>query len=159
MGMVMWFDLASEQQLADIEAVPDRLFDLLYPTEPKYEELNIDKSWHALHYVLCGSVVPGDTLLSMAVFGQNEIDCEMDYGKPRSTHPDDIPAVLSQLNEFDLSSAIQALDLDSTQLDDIYLGQEILSGNVTELQQTFDELKRIYAKAHAQHCGLVMHLA
>jgi hypothetical protein len=35
--------------------------------------LSLDKAWHGVHYVLCGEVEPGTTLLSQAVLGGTEL--------------------------------------------------------------------------------------
>jgi hypothetical protein len=38
-----------------------------------YTVLSLDKAWHGVHYLLSGTVEPGETLLSQAVLGGTEI--------------------------------------------------------------------------------------
>ena len=48
------------------------------------DELELDKAWHGLHYILSGTVEPGESLLSQAVLGGTEIGDDFSgYGPPR----------------------------------------------------------------------------
>jgi hypothetical protein len=49
-----------------------------------HDELSLDKAWHGVHYVLSGTVEPGDSLLSQAVLGGTEIGEDFSgYGPAR----------------------------------------------------------------------------
>jgi len=52
--------------------------------EGAHDELSLDKAWHGVHYLLSGTVEPGESLLSQAVLGGTEI-CEdfSGYGPAR----------------------------------------------------------------------------
>jgi len=46
--------------------------------------LSLDKAWHGVHYVLCGAVEPGESLVSRAVLGGTEVGEDFSgYGPAR----------------------------------------------------------------------------
>jgi len=52
--------------------------------EGSYEQLDLDKAWHGVHYVLSGTVEPNESLLSHAVLGGTEIGDDFSgYGPAR----------------------------------------------------------------------------
>ena len=52
--------------------------------EGAHETLSLDKAWHGVHYVLCGTVEPDESLLSQAVLGGTEIGEDFSgYGPAR----------------------------------------------------------------------------
>jgi hypothetical protein len=52
--------------------------------EGAHESLSLDKAWHGVHYVLCGTVEPDESLLSQAVLGGTEIGEDFSgYGPAR----------------------------------------------------------------------------
>jgi Domain of unknown function (DUF1877) len=54
------------------------------PAEGTYDRLDLDKAWHGVHYLLCGAVEPGDSLLGQAVLGGTEIGEDFSgYGPAR----------------------------------------------------------------------------
>jgi hypothetical protein len=77
-------------------------------TEGAYTMLDLDKAWHGVHYVLCGQVEPGDSLLSRAVLGGTEIGDDFSgYGRARyftATQTTDLAAALRDpQTELDVS--------------------------------------------------------
>jgi hypothetical protein len=52
--------------------------------EGVYDRLELDKAWHGVHFVLSGTVEPGDSLVSQAVLGGTEIGDDFSgYGPAR----------------------------------------------------------------------------
>jgi hypothetical protein len=51
--------------------------------EPAARSISLDKAWHGLHYLLCGSAEPGPGPLGQAVFGGTEIGDDVGYGPAR----------------------------------------------------------------------------
>ena len=49
-----------------------------------HDVLSLDKAWHGVHFVLCGEVEPGESLLSQAVLGGTEVGEDFSgYGPAR----------------------------------------------------------------------------
>lgn len=51
--------------------------------EPAATGISLEKAWHGLHYLLCGSAEPAPGPLGQAVFGGTEIGEDMGYGPAR----------------------------------------------------------------------------
>ena len=51
--------------------------------EPAARKISLDKAWHGLHYLLCGTAEPAPGPLWQAVFGGVEIGEDMGYGPAR----------------------------------------------------------------------------
>jgi hypothetical protein len=55
------------------DAILQMMQDRRSPPTGKREVLSLDKAWHGVHYLLCGEVEPGASLLSQAVMGGVEL--------------------------------------------------------------------------------------
>lgn len=63
-------------------------------------ELSLDKAWHGVHYVLCGAVEPGDSLLSQAVLGGTEVGEDFSgYGPVRCFTPGQVAELAGALGD------------------------------------------------------------
>jgi hypothetical protein len=47
------------------------------------DNLYLEKSWHGVHWLLCGATGKNSVRLSHLVFGGRELPTELDYGRPR----------------------------------------------------------------------------
>ncbi|BBH70295.1 hypothetical protein ACTI_69800 [Actinoplanes sp. OR16] len=83
-------------------------------------ELDLDKSWHAVHYLLTGTAWSlGDTPAGAAVLGGTEIGEDGGYGPPRYLVPDEVQAIaraLSALDERSLRSRFDPAALDAAEI-------------------------------------------
>jgi hypothetical protein len=62
--------------------------------------LSLDKAWHGVHYVLCGVVEPGDSLMSRAVLGGTEVGEDFSgYGPARCFAPAQVAELASALGD------------------------------------------------------------
>jgi hypothetical protein len=60
--------------------------------------LDMDKTWHAIHYLLTGQASGGERPLADAVLGGTEIGSDKGYGPARYLHPDEAAAVARVLD-------------------------------------------------------------
>lgn len=68
--------------------------------EGVHSKLDVDKAWHGVHFVLCGQVEPGDSLLSRAVLGGTEIGEDFSgYGPARCFTPAQTAELAAALND------------------------------------------------------------
>ena len=117
MSMIGNFLAISPDRLADLIKEPALIESLLYPEDgPDPEKhLDIDKSWHAIHYVLNGSTWEGEGPLALAVLGGEEIEEDIGYGPARYLDTDQVKAVAASLSfisaqEFSAKFNLAALD-------------------------------------------------
>ena len=68
--------------------------------EGTHRELDLDKAWHGVHYVLSGTVQPGEPLLSRAVLGGTEIGDDFSgYGHARFFTPAQVRELAGALDD------------------------------------------------------------
>jgi Domain of unknown function (DUF1877) len=68
----------------------------------------LDKAWHGLHYLLCGTPDPVPGPLGQAVFGGTEIGEDQGYGPVRYFSPAQVAEVASALQSPDLERQLPA---------------------------------------------------
>ena len=76
MGMVGNYRRITQQKLAELQNHPESITDFLFPgyEADKASELNgsylyIDKTWHAIHFLLTGTALPSQPPLTNVVMG------------------------------------------------------------------------------------------
>ncbi|WP_066648257.1 MULTISPECIES: YfbM family protein [Sphingomonas] len=82
MGMVWVLATASDEQVATLRADPSGLYDFVN-SEEAYESgrsLELDKQWHAVHFLLTGSAGATDDPLSLIIGTFEEIGPDNGYG-------------------------------------------------------------------------------
>ena len=73
-----------------------------------YDELSLDKAWHGVHYVLSGTVEPGESLLSQAVLGGTEIGDDFSgYGPARFFTVDQVAQLAAALGAPETDQAAE----------------------------------------------------
>jgi uncharacterized protein DUF1877 len=77
-------------------------------------ELDLDKSWHCLHFLLTGRAEPeSDSVLDCAVLGGVELpdgEDSMPYGPVRSNDPTAVARVLAALESFPAEARVKEFD-------------------------------------------------
>jgi len=77
-------------------------------SSPLAPMLALEKSWHGLHYLLCGEVEPGPTVLSQAVIGGLELGDDYGYGPARYFTPSQVDAVARELHRANLEAEMKS---------------------------------------------------
>ena len=74
------------------------MFEFLYNTEHSDDDyLDIDKAWHAIHYILCGHPWEGEPPYFNVVLGGTEInDEDVGYGPARYLVPAEVKKCMKQ---------------------------------------------------------------
>jgi hypothetical protein len=117
--------------------------------------LALEKSWHGLHYLLCGEVEPGPTVLSQAVIGGLEIGDDYGYGPARYFSPMQVAAVARELNrpnlETEMKSRFNARRMSSLEI----YPKGWSPADATWLLNEFRRLRNFYDDASARQCAVV----
>jgi hypothetical protein len=70
--------------------------------------VSLDKAWHGLHYLLCGTADPAPGPLGQAVFGGTEIGEDQVYGPVRYFSPAQVAEIAAALQSPDLEQELHA---------------------------------------------------
>jgi hypothetical protein len=78
------------------------------PNAPR-ASLSIEKSWHGIHYLLCGAAEPTTTLISNAIMGGTEVGDDFSgYGPARYFSVAETAAMAAELNRSTLEGEMTA---------------------------------------------------
>ena len=62
-------------------------------------EVDLDKAWHGIHYLLTGSAEPDGTLASKVIMGGEDIGPNRGYGPAQLLKPDEVKAIAQLLEK------------------------------------------------------------
>jgi uncharacterized protein DUF1877 len=91
--------LVTSTQLESLMSDPSRVTDFLYEDpHPDEDQLDIDKSWHGIHFVLTGTAWDGTFPLNFLVSGGKAIgDVDVGYGPARGFTEAEVQAIAESL--------------------------------------------------------------
>lgn len=100
MGMIGCFAAVNPQTLEDLVSNPEGLVAYLFPEEDDEppNSIDIEKSWHGMHYMLAGASYGGEGPLALAVLGGEPIGEDLGYGPARFLTADQVKAVAAALD-------------------------------------------------------------
>ena len=120
--MIGNFRALPDEELQALFANPSRVDQLLYESllgaAANGNELDVDKAWHGLHFLLTGSAWEGSFPLNFIVAGGEEVGDDLGYGPARGLTSAEVRTV---------DAALQPLAPDE-------LGQRFDAERMTELQ-------------------------
>jgi hypothetical protein len=118
--------------------------------------LSIDKSWHGIHYLLCGASEPTNALISKAIMGGTEIGDDFSgYGPARYFAVDETAAMSSELNRSNLEAEMTAR-YNPAQMTKLGIYPNGWSGpDMQWLMREFGRVRGFYAHATANGFALV----
>jgi hypothetical protein len=147
----------SAEELAAVLADPTAVDTLLYgdlhddEAEMPDPELDLDKSWHGIHYLLTGTAWQISEGAGAAILGGDEIGQDDGYGPARLLDPDTVRSVTTALDALDVEMLRARFDPDAMTAAEIY--PDIWTDGTEEfdsyLAPNFTELRRFYRVAAA----------
>ncbi|MCI4066073.1 YfbM family protein [Micromonospora sp. R77] len=154
MSMVLIGRRLSPEELTAVLADPTAVDRLLYgdldddEAEMPEPELDLDKSWHGIHYLLTGTGWQVSEGAGTAILGGVEIGPDGGYGPPRLLDRDTVRAVAAALDALDVETLRARFDPGAMAAADIY--PDIWTNGIDEidyLMSHFDHLRRFYHAA------------
>jgi len=125
------------------------------------EEIDVDKAWHGIHFLLTGSAWGGTGPEAFVVAGGTEIGAvDVGYGPARAFWSDEVKAIADRLRGIDEAQLRLACDRDRLAENEIYPD---IWGEATEsccgyLLRHFAVLKRFVCDAAERGKGLIVYL-
>lgn len=115
---------------------------------PNGELLDLHKSWHGLHWLICQDAWEGPFPLKHALFGAEEVGEDLGYGPAQLSPPETVQQVARALEELDARSLMARFDGARMAELEIYPGgwDEDDSWEV-ELARDFSRLRKFYSRA------------
>ncbi|MCK9684846.1 YfbM family protein [Scleromatobacter humisilvae] len=123
MGMIACLAPLTAEQLETLRGDPDSLQEFIFPDEDTYAppkgSIDLDKSWHGMHYLLTGTADGGEGPLGLPIIGGEELGEDMGVGPARFLTPQqvgEVSAALSGLAEAALAARYDPQDMDAQQI-------------------------------------------
>lgn len=163
MSMIGNYLPLSAEQLAMIVRDPAQAEALAYPADHDLppDALDIDKSWHLIHFLLNGETWGGNGPLSQVVLGGTELPgTEAGYGPFRYLRPEEVRDTSMALAAISSEELWSRFNADRTQAAEIYpqgwTGDE---GEREYVQSNFQSLQQLYSKAAASGKAMLLYLS
>ncbi|WP_068776045.1 YfbM family protein [Paenibacillus sp. FJAT-26967] len=129
-----------------------------------YPGLDIDRSWEAIHYLLCGDISDGKAPLGYVV--PLTSDQGIDFGSfgAFSLRAEQVAEALQAISELDEEQLRSRYDFQSMVKDEVY---PLEPGTVTDededaffayMLQHFNEIRRFYSQTAAEGKGLIFYI-
>jgi hypothetical protein len=116
--------------------------------------LNLEKSWHVLHYLLTGDAEESPPPLGNAILGGHEIGEERDYGRARFLTPPEVAEVAAALAQISKDELGRRFDLKAMKAAQIYAARD--ASDLELAQMYFDRLSRYYRDATTAQDGMLL---
>jgi hypothetical protein len=110
------------------------------PQPDSGEILDLHKSWHGLHWLLCQDAWDGPEPFKYAILGGEDIGEDTGYGPPRLVMPEMVQRVWTGLAELDTRTLLKRYDGGRMDAADIY------PGNFAEDDDWRDDMRRDYGR-------------
>ena len=125
MSMIGNFRRVTPGELAALQRDASNIIGFVYPEDEDPEvsdrELDIDKSWQVIHYLLTGDPWEGEAPLVNAIMGGEVLGTEdVGYGPPRFITPAEVQAVAFALGTISSEELGARMDVKKLVEEDIY---------------------------------------
>lgn len=124
MSMIMMFRRLSDADLSRLREEPELVADYVGGEEPDgfgpFTDLDVDKAWHAIHFLLTGTAWEGEPPLNFVVTGGTELGDDLGYGPARGLTSDEVQGVASALKDIPTESLVQRFDPEALESAEIY---------------------------------------
>lgn len=116
---------------------------------------SLDKSWHALHFLLNDHPSEGSGPLYDAILGGTEIGEDRGYGPPRVLTPNEVRAVAAALIKLDRATLKKKFDPKAMEKHQIYVGNQ----DFNELATRLKDLTTFFEEASENGNGMLLILS
>ncbi|MEM6586593.1 MAG: YfbM family protein [Pseudomonadota bacterium] len=159
MGMVWIARQADENEVAAVRSDPDSVMDFLDPEDwDTAPIIDLDKEWHALHFLLTQSAGPTSDPLSLVLGNHEEIGEDVGYGPAFLISAKSVKAFSEAVQTIDEAALKQRYDTKAMVAQQVYLGESYDHEGEQGLEFLTDrlnELRDFAAKATAGGFGLI----
>jgi len=161
MSMVAVFRPASDEQLEELFARPETIEELL--GEPSSDEMDIDKAWHGLHYLLTSTAWAGEAPFNFIAAGGREVGVDLGYGPARgftASEVEEIDRELKAVSADDLRARFEPQKMKDLDIyPDIWDRDPAEDDTLAYLLVHFEALTKFVSTTAGRSSGFLVYLA
>lgn len=120
------------------------------------EPLEIEKAWHALHWLLARTVAEPGTGVGQAVLGGREAGDDTGYGPVRAMTAEEVAAVAGALAELSADEVLGRFDAEAMNEVKIYPGWTDNDEDREWVRESYDAVRDYYAAARDRGFGMLL---
>ena len=152
MGMTACLAPITASQFGALLEAPDTISALVYPADrlERKGRLDLDKSWHGLHWLLTGDVWGGAFPLGAAILRGEDVGPDLGMGPARFVTPEEVvrvAAALEAISEEELTRRYDPVTMTALKIYPAIWEDEGSGALVDYLLPYFRQLVRFYADA------------
>jgi hypothetical protein len=160
MSIIGCFMYATDEEIRSLLAEPEQVPTFVREREKLGQGLEVDKEWHALHWLLTGSEEEGEPPLNFILVGGTEIGhVDVGYGPARAFTSDQVQIIneaLAPITSDDLLARYNGYAM-SGLYPNVWARLEEEEQNRAGLAYHFDRLKRYINQAQAEGLGILVY--
>ncbi len=139
---------------------PEINFDI---TEEECFVIDLDKSWHGIHFMLSGSIADGNPPLDFLLCGGRYIgDIDIGYGPARALTSSELANVKVALEHIDIDEFKSRYNPESMSENDIYPAvwdrKDVHDENLEFLLENYSAMKNYINDIYNKSCGIIISL-
>lgn len=166
MGMIGCFRRLPDEDLARLLEDPSGIVDYLDGEEPSgfgpFADLDVDKAWHGIHFLLTGTAEEGGGALGFIVAGGTPIgDEDVGYGPARGFAAAEVARIASALTPVTAEALAARYDARALAAAEVYPDAWLQDGDEARdyLVGHFEQLKSFLLGAAEQREALIVFLS
>ncbi|WP_151960815.1 YfbM family protein [Acinetobacter bereziniae] len=152
----------STQQLEDFIQSPNLLEAYVYgdQKDQKSQTLDLDKTWHAIHFILNGDAYGGQGPLAMVFFGGKEIGEDLGIGPARYLTAEQVKQVANSVEQVSDHQFSKQYDIEALDQADIYpnMWDEDSEEGLQYILPYFQDLKQFYQEAALRNQAVLIYI-
>ncbi len=158
--MIAKFKKISSDNLQKLLDDPSRLEDVLFEDNDGSNSYDLDKAWHAIHFMLNGSVQGVSTISGELIVGGKPISEEdMGYGPARYFEVSKISDISAELETITNEAFFENFDAMLNQGNEIYSGFQNTDEDKEYIASYFSGLKEFCKKTAQENKCLISYMA
>lgn len=157
--------LVSDAEIDQLAANPDTVEEFLFGEEDAYEDrsdLDLDKMWHAIHFLLTGGAHEERPPLDFLALGGEEMGDDLGYGAPRACRSRVVREIAKALEALTPDAALARFDPDRMSSLSIYPEvwdrEDERADQQAWLRQSYTALRDLVLRAARDELGLLVYI-
>ena len=164
MSMIGNFRRCEDSQIEELLKNPDTVTAVIYPEEEELAEdleLDVDKAWQGIHFLLCDSPWEGEGPLSFILNGGKEIGTvDVGYGPARSFNSLEVKEISQLLEGISVDDLAKKCNHDLFEENGIYpsIWHEEFDDCFGYLLSYYEDLKEFLLKTAENNSGILVYI-